>query len=216
MQENQRKEVLQILEKNYPEAKTALHFSTPFELLVATILSAQSTDKQVNKITKDLFKKYKTPADFAKLKPQELEKEIRGVGLYHNKSKNIIATSKMLQEKYNGEVPADFDALIKLPGVGRKTANVVISNAFGKDAIAVDTHVHRVANRIGLANAKHPEKTEEHLHKNIPKEKWSAAHHWLIYHGRQVCKARKPDCEKCNLGHLCLHYKKISIKEGTK
>ncbi|NLO89982.1 MAG: endonuclease III [Clostridia bacterium] len=200
--------IIKELERLYPDAKTALEFSNPFELLIAAILSAQTTDKQVNKITKHLFKKYSTPEDFAALKPEELEKEIKGCGLYRNKSKNIIETSRILVEKYGGKVPQDFESLVELPGVGRKTANVVLSSGFGKDAIAVDTHVFRVANRLGLAKSSTPLGTERDLQKAVDKKLWSRLHHWLIHHGRKVCTARNPKCSSCTLGKWCSHYQK--------
>ncbi|KLO21681.1 endonuclease III [Marinitoga sp. 1155] len=200
------KKILEILEKTYPNSTTALKYKNTFELLIAVMLSAQTTDNQVNKVTPTLFSKFKTPEDFAKLKPEELEKYIKGVGLYKTKSKNIINTCKMLLEKYNGKIPETREELIKLPGVGRKTANVMLSVAFGKDAIAVDTHVFRVANRIGLANGKNVKKTEEDLMKNIPQELWGKAHHWLIYHGRNICKARNPECEICPIKTFCNYY----------
>ncbi|NUU99877.1 endonuclease III [Marinitoga sp. 1154] len=200
------KKILEILEKTYPNSTTALKYKNTFELLIAVMLSAQTTDNQVNKVTPTLFSKFKTPEDFAKLKPEELEKYIKGVGLYKTKSKNIINTCKMLLEKYNGKIPETREELIKLPGVGRKTANVMLSVAFGKDAIAVDTHVFRVANRIGLANGKNVKKTEEDLMKNIPQELWGKAHHWLIYHGRNICKARNPECEICSIKTFCNYY----------
>ena len=203
------KEILEELERLYPDAGPMLKFSTPFELLVATILSAQSTDKQVNKITAPLFKKYNTPQAFAILEPGELEALIKGCGLFRNKSKNIIEASKMLIEKYNGEVPQDLDSLMQLPGVGRKTANVVRSNAFHKAAIAVDTHVFRVTNRLGLANSTTPLGTELNLQETIPRELWSKAHHLLITHGRQVCSARSPACLSCTLHPWCK-----SVKSG--
>src|SRR5690554_6558463 len=184
--------VLDLLEQTYPEAATALNFTNPFELLIATILSAQCTDKRVNIITAELFKIYNKPEDFASLSVEELSGLIKSCGFYRNKSQNIVAASRMILENYNGKVPEDRNELIKLPGVGRKTANVVISNAFGQDAIAVDTHVFRVSNRIGLANASNVKDTEFQLMENIPKSKWTKAHHWLIHHGRNICKARKP------------------------
>lgn len=201
-------EILEILKESYPKATIALHYSTPFELLVATILSAQCTDKRVNMITEKLFAKYNKPEDFASLSTEELGEMIRSCGFYHNKSKNIIATSRILLEKYNGQVPDKREELIQLPGVGRKTANVVLSNAFRQDAIAVDTHVFRVSNRIGLAKANNVKETEKQLMKNIPKSKWSRAHHWLIHHGRNICKARRPLCEECPIDHLCQYYHK--------
>lgn len=195
--------IIDELSNLYPDARTSLKFNSPFELLVATMLSAQSTDKQVNKITESLFKKYKTPQDFAALKPEEVEHLIKGCGLFRNKSKNIVATSKLLIEKYHGEVPQDLESLMELPGVGRKTANVVLSNAFGQNAIAVDTHVFRVANRLGLADSKTTLGTELGLRESIPQELWGTAHHWLIYHGRQVCFARNPKCASCKLKEWC-------------
>jgi endonuclease-3 len=203
MGENRIKEILKIFEKLYPDAKTALKYDTPFQLLVATMLAAQSTDKQVNKVTSRLFKKYSGPEDFARLNPEDLEKEIRGCGLYRNKSKNIIEASRVIIDKYKGEVPRNLNDLMSLPGVGRKTANVVLSNAFNMPAFAVDTHVFRVSNRIGLAHGKNVLETEYQLMENIPEELWGKTHHWLIYHGRQVCRARNPKCQKCALIHLC-------------
>ncbi len=202
------KSILELLEKHYYDAKPGLNFENPFQLLIATILSAQCTDKQVNKVTPNLFAKYKKPEDFAKLKPEELEEDIRSCGFYRTKSRNIIETCKILVEKYDGQVPADIELLQQLPGVGRKTANVVASNAFGIDAIAVDTHVFRVSNRLGLANANTVEKTEKQLMDNIPKKKWSEAHHWLIQHGRKICTARRPKCDECFLTPYCLYYNK--------
>ncbi|WP_425448577.1 endonuclease III [Dethiothermospora halolimnae] len=201
-------EVLNILEDTFPDATTELNHSNPFELLIATILSAQCTDVRVNKITKELFKKYKTPKDFLNLSQQQLGELIRSCGFYRNKSKNILGACDILVHDYNSKVPETREELIKLPGVGRKTANVVISNAFGKDAIAVDTHVFRVSNRIGLASSDNVKDTEKDLMKNIDKEKWSDAHHWLIFHGRRICKARKPNCEVCPLTKYCIYYKK--------
>ncbi|HHU48565.1 MAG: endonuclease III [Caldicoprobacterales bacterium] len=197
------KEILRLLEEHYSDATTELNYKNPFELLIATILAAQCTDRQVNKVTPGLFGKYPGPAEMAALTPEELGKEIHSCGFYKTKSRNIIETCKLLLAKHGGQVPGDMESLISLPGVGRKTANVVLSNAFGKDAIAVDTHVFRVSNRLGLAAAADVLKTEQQLMENIPREKWSEAHHWLIYHGRRICKARKPDCENCFLQHLC-------------
>ncbi len=198
-----RKQALAALAAAYPDAKPALEFTTPFELLIATMLSAQCTDKQVNKTTRVLFPDHNTAASFAAMTEEELAPYIKSCGFFNTKGKNIIATSKLLTERYAGEVPADRDALTELPGVGRKTANVVVSNAFGIPAIAVDTHVFRVSNRIGLAEASTVEKTEQQLMQNIPKKDWSKAHHWLIYHGRQVCAARNPKCETCCVKDVC-------------
>lgn len=208
-------EVLKILEETYPNAATTLDYRSSFELLVATILSAQCTDKRVNIITKDLFAKYNKPEDFVVLDVKELEKIIQSCGFFRNKSKNIITTSKIILDEFNGQVPQTREELVTLPGVGRKTANVVLSNAFGKDAIAVDTHVFRVSNRIGLANSKGVEQTEMQLMKNIPTEKWSKGHHWLINHGREICKARNPICKECTIQHLCKYYQK-ALKDGIK
>jgi endonuclease-3 len=197
------KTALRLLKESYPDAKPALHFSSPFELLVATMLSAQCTDKQVNKVTDVLFKKYNTAEAFSQIDYETLEPFIHSCGFFRMKGHNILAMSRILTEKYGGEVPRTREELTALPGVGRKTANVVLSNAFGIPAIAVDTHVFRVSNRIGLAEANDVEKTEQQLMENIPEEDWSAAHHWLIYHGRLVCAAQKPKCEECTLREVC-------------
>ena len=197
------KKALSSLKEAYPDARPALIYETPFELLVSTMLAAQCTDRQVNKVTAVLYPLYNTPEQFSKLTEEELEPYIHSCGFFHSKAKNIIAMSKILCEKYGGEVPKDRDLLTKLPGVGRKTANVVVSNAFGIPAIAVDTHVFRVTNRMGLADADDVLKTEQQLMEHIPKEDWSDAHHWLIYHGRQVCDAKKPKCSSCCVADVC-------------
>lgn len=201
------KEVIDRLLRQYPDAKAGLNFSTPFELLIATILSAQCTDAQVNKTTAVLFKEYKTPEDFLKLSEEELGEMIKSCGFYKNKSKNILATCRLLVEKFNGQVPNTLEELMTLPGVGRKTANVVISNAFNIPAIAVDTHVFRVSNRIGIANSNNVFDTEKDLMENIDREMWSKAHHLLIFHGRKICKARNPLCHECPVADLCEYYK---------
>lgn len=206
---DEKSEILELLEKEYKGMGCALNYKSPFELLVATMLSAQTTDVNVNKATEKLFKKYNTPFQFAVMNEEELETYVKICGFYKTKSKNIIAASKLIAEKYNGDVPDKFEELIKLPGVGRKTANVVLSNAFGKDAIAVDTHVFRVSNRIGIADSKNVEETEMQLQKNIPKNKWSVFHHYLIWHGRKICSARKPGCSACFLNQLC-KYRKLN------
>ncbi len=198
-------QILAELERLYPNAGPELHFTNPFETLIATMLSAQCTDKQVNKVTEKLFARFQTPAQLAALTPEDLEPWIKGCGVYHNKAKNIVNCCRILCERYGGEVPADWEALQTLPGVGRKTANVVYANAFGGDCIAVDTHVFRVSNRLGLANAKNVLKTELQLQEAIPKSDWSKAHHWIIYHGRRVCHARNPKCAACTLRPLCAH-----------
>ena len=195
--------ILAELERLYPDAKPALHFANPYQLLVAVILSAQCTDVKVNLVTPALFAAYPDAAALAGAEPEQVEPYIRTCGLYHNKAKNLVLTARALVERYGGEVPADHNALESLPGVGRKTANVVMSCAFGEDAIAVDTHVFRVSNRLGLADASDVLKTEQQLMENIPKDQWSRAHHWLIFHGRRVCASRKPACETCTLRAWC-------------
>lgn len=201
--EKEYKQALASLKKAYPDVRPALVYDTPFELLVSTMLAAQCTDKQVNKVTAVLYPLYSTPEQFSRLTVEELEPYIHSCGFFHSKAKNIIAMSMILVEKFGGEVPADRDLLTTLPGVGRKTANVVVSNAFGIPAIAVDTHVFRVTNRMGLADADDVLKTELQLMEHIPEKDWSDAHHWLIYHGRQVCDARKPKCSACCVADVC-------------
>lgn len=196
--------VMQQLEGLYPEARPELNFSNPFETLVATILSAQCTDKRVNLVTARLFPQYPDAFAMAKLEPEELEPMIRECGLYHNKAKNIVAASRALVEQYGGEVPHTRAELMKLPGVGQKTAGVVLLAAFGDAQIPVDTHVFRVSRRIGLADANTPEKVEKQLREILPREIWSFGHHLLIWHGRRICSARKPECERCPLADgLC-------------
>ncbi len=202
-----REEVLRILEQVYGGTNTALNFKTPFQLLVSTMLAAQSTDKRVNIVTKDLFRDYPDAASMKNLTEEELREYIKTVGLYKAKAKNILAVARILDERYQGDIPATREELMQLPGVGRKTANVVLSIAKNVPAIAVDTHVFRVSNRIGLAHADNVLKTEEQLMKHIPEEKWSQVHHWLIWHGRKICKARKPLCNQCPIAHLCLYAK---------
>ncbi len=201
--DRQASKILTVLEKTYPEAKCELNFTNPFQLLIATMLSAQSTDKKVNQVTEKLFQKYQSPSDFLELSQAELENEIKQIGIYRNKAKNILATCRALIESYKGQVPDNIDELITLPGVGRKTANVVVSVAFQIPAIAVDTHVFRVSNRLGLASSDKVDKIEEQLMEVIPKEKWIDTHHWLIWHGRRVCKAQRPNCKECSLIKLC-------------
>ena len=196
-------EQLRILKETYPNAKPALHFNSPFELLIAVILSAQCTDVRVNIVTGRLFLKANTPEAIAALGQEELEAAIHDCGFFRMKAKHILETCDIILQQYGGEVPADFEALQKLPGVGRKTANVVMSVAFHEPAIAVDTHVFRVSNRLHLAVGKTPLEVEKGLQKVIPRKSWSDAHHWLILHGRQLCKARKPLCEKCPLNLIC-------------
>ncbi|MBZ9606444.1 endonuclease III [Clostridium estertheticum] len=197
------KAVLEILNETYAGTKCGLDFTTHYELLVSTILSAQCTDDRVNIVTKKLYKKYNTPESMIALSDLELGEKIKSCGFYNNKSKNILGATKLILEKYNGEVPSTMEELMDLPGVGRKTANVVLSNAFGIPAIAVDTHVFRVSNRIGLAPGKNVYEVEQKLMKNIPKKMWSDAHHYIIWHGRKICKARKPNCEVCPIAPYC-------------
>lgn len=193
------KRVMEELEKLYPEAKPELNFRNPYETLIATILSAQCTDKRVNLVTERLFPQYPDALAMSQLTPEELEPMIRECGLYHNKAKNIIAASRALVEQYGGEVPNTREALMKLPGVGQKTAGVVLLAAFGGDEIPVDTHVFRVSRRIGLADAETPVKVEAQLREILPRDIWSFAHHLIIWHGRRVCAARHPACDKCSL-----------------
>lgn len=196
-------EQIAILGQVYKDTKPALKFRNPFELLVAVILSAQCTDVRVNITTERLFAKAPCPQDIVDMGLPALEQEIKDCGLFRNKAKNIMATCEILVREFDSKVPEDFDTLLKLPGVGRKTANVVTSIAFDRPAIAVDTHVFRVSNRLKLAVGETPLEVEEGLMKAIPKELWSQAHHWLIWHGRRVCKARRPLCGECPLGEVC-------------
>jgi endonuclease-3 len=195
--------IRKILKITYPYVKTQLHYRNPFELLVATILSAQCTDKQVNSVTKDLFNKLKNPCDFAHASSETIEKLIRPTGYFRNKAKNIRKCSVSLIEKYKGEVPQTLDELVKLPGVGRKTANVVLGAAFGIPGIVVDTHVKRISKRLGLTKNHDPVKIEFDLMKSIPKNEWNDFCLQLIFFGRSVCKARKPACSTCPLYDLC-------------
>lgn len=199
-------ELVNLFSEHYPEPSTALVHSTAFELLIATILSAQTTDIQVNKVTKELFKEYNTPQDLLKLSQKELEEKINSIGLYRNKAKYLLKTSQILLDEFGGEVPKTRKDLLKLSGVGRKTANVVLANAFFKAAFPVDTHVFRVSERLGLSSGKNVEATEKELTELIPKKYWIEFHHWLIDHGRAICKAQNPDCENCFATHLCRYY----------
>jgi endonuclease-3 len=203
------KTVLEILSQEYGGTGTALSFATPFQLLISTMLAAQSTDVQVNKITGQLYRDYPEAHSFLRMTLPELEEKIQSIGLFRNKARNILATCRVLVDEYDGEVPTTREKLMQLPGVGRKTANVVLSVGFQHDAIAVDTHVFRVSNRIGLADAPNVEKTEEQLMKNIPRQNWSDAHHWLIWHGRSICRAQNPKCEICPVSDFCEYYKKL-------
>jgi endonuclease-3 len=196
--------ILQHLHLEYPDAGTMLNYSSHFQLLFAVVLSAQSTDAQVNRVTEKIFEKYSTPEDFASMDIVELEELVHGVGLYKGKAKNIKNLSKIILGKYDGQVPSEFNDLLELPGVGRKTANVVISVAFKQPGLGVDTHVQRVANRLGLVCTTNPDKTEQELKTIIPIDWWSKAHHLLIFHGRKICLARKANCSDCVLQTLCL------------
>lgn len=200
--------IIGILEQTYPTAKCELNYTTVFELLVAVILSAQCTDKRVNEVTKKLFTVANTPAQFAQMEQEELERLIYSCGFYRNKAKNIISASKAITERFNGEVPEDFSLLLTLPGVGRKTANVMSAEAFKKQAIAVDTHVFRTANRLGLAKAKTPFEVEKQLRVTIPEDKYTRMHHLLIFHGRYTCKSQNPDCKNCSLYDCCVYENK--------
>ncbi|MBU5425865.1 endonuclease III [Tissierella pigra] len=202
------KVVLEKLDERFPDAKAELNYTNPFELLIATILSAQCTDVQVNKTTSVLFQELKTPEDYIKLSEEEIGKRIKSCGFYKTKGKNILETCRLLIENHNSQVPDTMEELTKLPGVGRKTANVVLSNAFDIPGIAVDTHVFRVANRIGLADSKNVLDTEKDLMDNIDKQIWSKAHHLLIFHGRRICKARKPLCDICPVREYCFYYER--------
>ena len=196
--------IIEGLRNTYPDAHCELDFQTPFQLIIATILSAQCTDKRVNIVTRDLFKKYRSPADLAKANPEELEQEIKSTGFYRNKAKNIRAMAKDLVEKYGGKVPSSMAALTGLAGVGRKTANVVLGNAFGiNEGIVVDTHVMRLTKRLKLSSHTEPEKIEQDLMKLVPQSQWTNFSHWLIWHGRRRCYARNPDCAGCEIGALC-------------
>jgi endonuclease-3 len=206
------KKIFDLLKEEYPDAKIALNFSNPFQLLVATILSAQCTDQRVNLVTKELFKKYKSPKDFLNVSDEELEKDIFSTGFYKQKAKSIKACCKALIENHNGKVPADFDELVKLPGVGRKTASVVAGNAFGIPAIAVDTHVKRLSNLLGFVDTDNPDKIEMRLKELLPEEYWIRSSHLLATHGRKVCIANRPKCELCVIAKYCPSNKLISGK----
>ena len=201
-------EIIKSVDELYSNPKCELVFNSNYELLVAVILSAQCTDKRVNEVTSDLFKNYNTPHKMITLSQEELENKIRSCGFFHNKAKHILDCSKDLIEKYGGEIPSKKEELLKLSGVGEKTANVVLATAFGVPAIAVDTHVFRVSNRLGLANSKDVFKTQKQLEKVLPKEKWIKFHYALVLHGRYVCKSQKPNCAGCELKEFCKFYKK--------
>jgi endonuclease-3 len=199
--------ILDALAERYPEAQTALRHQTPFQLLVATILSAQCTDARVNEVTRDLFRDHPDLEAFLKLRPRSLESAIRTCGLYRTKARNILAAARMIADEYGGKVPSTREELMRLPGVGRKTANVILSSAFGQDALAVDTHVFRVSRRIGLAQGATPRAVEDDLMEAVPPSEWAATHHRLIFHGRRVCVAGRPRCEICPLRRWCDWYR---------
>jgi len=211
------RDIIRRLKRAYPDAKTALNHSSPFELLIATILSAQSTDVRVNIVTADLFRKYKKPEDYLKVSAHELEKDIHSTGFFRNKTKSIQGTAKLLTEQYGGEVPHTMDELLELPGVARKTANVVLGNAFGiKAGVVVDTHVTRLSHRLALSEEKTAEKIEQDLIPIVPKKDWVIFPHLMIYHGRKICKARNPLCEECAIEKLCpSSYLKTGVQPGS-
>lgn len=208
------KKTFDILKKEYPAVKPALDYSTPFQLLISTILSAQCTDARVNIVTKDLFKKYKKPEDYLSVPQDELEKDIFSTGFYKQKAKSIRACCQKLIDEFNGNVPVDFDLLTTLPGVGRKTASVVAGNGFGIPAIAVDTHVLRLSNLLGFIDSKDPEKIELKLKELLPEKDWVNSSHWLATHGRQICIARRPKCPECVLAHICPSFNKNEKMKG--
>ena len=204
-----RAEILKRLEDVYGGMNTALFFDSPFQLLISTLLAAQSNDNQVNKVMVPFYKEFPDAKTISQLPLDFITDRISSIGLYRNKAKYMLATSKLIMENYSGNVPTSKKELMKLPGVGIKTANVVVSISFGQPAIAVDTHVFRVSNRLNLANADNVTKTEEQLMRNLPRNLWSDAHHWIIWHGRKLCKAQRPDCENCFLIDICKFGKKI-------
>ena len=205
IRDDQIKEALDALERMHPEAMCALDHGSEYELLVAVVLSAQTTDVSVNKVTPALFGRYPDPEALAAASQDDVIEIIKTIGLYKTKSANIIKLAAKLKEDFGGRVPDSFEELVSLPGVGRKTANVVMAEAFGKPAIAVDTHVFRVANRIGLTDEKDVNATEDSLKQRLPENTWIRAHHLLIFHGRKVCHARRPDCENCGISGICLY-----------
>lgn len=206
--------VLDILKETYPEAGCALDYGNRFQLLISVVLSAQTTDKSVNKVTPLLFSKYPDPVSLASADETDVQEIIRTIGMYRTKAKNIIALSGKLALEFNGQVPGTMEELMSLPGVGRKTSNVVLAEGFGEQRIAVDTHVFRVSNRIGLAHEKDVLSTEEALMKAIPSERWTEAHHLLIFHGRRICSSQRPKCDTCPINEYCNWFKHNAIKEN--
>ncbi|NWF55074.1 MAG: endonuclease III, partial [Syntrophaceae bacterium] len=195
--------VLNILQKEYPDARVTLDFKDPLQLLIATILAAQCTDERVNRVTKDLFKKYRKASDYARADSKGLEEEIRSTGFFRNKAKSIIGCCQELVKKFHGQVPRTLEELTSLPGVGRKTANIILGNAFGQQAIAVDTHVKRVTHRLGWAGSDDPDKIEFELREVIPPDRWTLSCHQIVFHGRRVCMAKNPQCKTCPVADLC-------------
>ena len=195
--------MIDILAKEYPAARVTLDFSNPLELLVATILAAQCTDERVNRVTQDLFRKYRASADYARADQEKFEEEIRSTGFFRNKAKNILLCCRKLVTQFHGQVPQTLEELTSLPGVGRKTANIILGNAFGKQAIAVDTHVKRVTHRLGWAKSEDPDKIEFELMEVMPPERWTLACHQLVFHGRKICMAKNPQCPVCPVAKYC-------------
>lgn len=207
MDNKRAQKILDELKKMHPDAGCELNYGTPFELLVAVILSAQCTDKRVNEVTKDLFKKYNNPEQYATMTPAELEPLIHSCGFFHNKAVNIIGAAKGIVDRFGGEVPKTMAELTSLPGVGRKTASVVMTVAFDEPAMPVDTHVFRVSGRLGLSHGKNPEQVEKDLKDLYPPSYWNIVHHTLIFHGRYICKALRPNCSECTLTEYCPYFK---------
>ena len=197
------KEIASILAETYPEATCSLDYKEPLQLLISTILAAQCTDERVNIVTKELFRKYTSVYDYANANPEELEQDIKSTGFYRNKAKNIIGCCKKLIKDFNGKVPDNMEELLSLPGVGRKTANVVLGNIYRVPGVIVDTHCKRLSNRMGLTDKEDPEKIEFELMELLPREEWTSFSNSLVYHGRAVCDARKPKCDKCSIAHVC-------------
>ncbi len=207
MDNKRAQKILDELKKMHPDAGCELNYGTPFELLVAVILSAQCTDRRVNEVTKDLFKKYNNPEQYATMTPAELEPLIHSCGFFHNKAVNIIGAAKGIVDRFGGEVPKTMAELTSLPGVGRKTASVVMTVAFDEPAMPVDTHVFRVSGRLGLSHGKNPEQVEKDLKDLYPPSDWNIVHHTLIFHGRYICKALRPNCSECTLTEYCPYFK---------
>jgi endonuclease-3 len=208
--------ILEGLEATYPSAECELRFRNPLQLLIATILSAQSTDKRVNMVTPALFRRYRTARAFARAKPEDLEELVHSTGFFRNKAKHIREAAAVIDREHGGKVPEDMEALLRLPGVARKTANVVLGVAFGKaEGVVVDTHVQRISRRLGFTRETQPDKIERELMKNLPRGKWILFSHLLIHHGRAVCKARRPECARCTLADLCESQDKTAVPEAS-